>query len=330
MAEKSLKTGFLKWKPDYDSAASEYSKAATNFKNAKAYPQCKDCFLKAAECFKMNNSFFSAAKSIEQAALVSKDMGDFLEAANLVERACRLFQEHGVPDTAALCLDKGAKIIEAKHPERAISLYLRASDVVLLEDRPRQAAEYLGKASRLQIKLYRLDDAVETIKSEMDMHATAENRAAFGRLVVALIIVHLSRGDYVAADKVFRDGCSSLEQEETQTMTQLLEAYDQEDPDSLYRAVNSPFVKHMDVVFAKLARDLHIPGCIMQMDEARPRTLVADASSAPSQLTTFAPPPVEKLSDAIGSMSVGDSSAPGNTPAATGGRDEDDDDEGLL
>lgn len=26
-AEKYLKTGFLKWKPDYDSAASEYGKA---------------------------------------------------------------------------------------------------------------------------------------------------------------------------------------------------------------------------------------------------------------------------------------------------------------
>ena len=28
-AEKYLKTGFLKWKPDYDSAASEYGKAGT-------------------------------------------------------------------------------------------------------------------------------------------------------------------------------------------------------------------------------------------------------------------------------------------------------------
>ncbi|KFM79031.1 Gamma-soluble NSF attachment protein, partial [Stegodyphus mimosarum] len=57
-----LKTSFLKWKPDYDSAASEYSRAATCFKTARVLGQCKDSLLKAADCYAKNHSFFSAAK----------------------------------------------------------------------------------------------------------------------------------------------------------------------------------------------------------------------------------------------------------------------------
>ena len=32
LAAKALKTGFLKWSPDYDTAGDEYSRAATAFK----------------------------------------------------------------------------------------------------------------------------------------------------------------------------------------------------------------------------------------------------------------------------------------------------------
>lgn len=39
----------------------------------------------------------------------------------------------------------------------------------------------------------------------------------------------------------------------------LLQAYDNEDADSARSALNSPFIKHMDVEYAKLARGLPLP-----------------------------------------------------------------------
>lgn len=39
----------------------------------------------------------------------------------------------------------------------------------------------------------------------------------------------------------------------------LLQAYDNEDADSARTALNSPFIKHMDVEYAKLARSLPLP-----------------------------------------------------------------------
>ncbi|XP_013785057.1 gamma-soluble NSF attachment protein-like, partial [Limulus polyphemus] len=204
-AEKYLKTSFFKWKPDYDSAANEYSKAATCFKGARALSKCKDALLRAADCYIKNNSFFSAAKCYEQAALMAKDMKDYTEVVTLTNQACQMFREYGTPDTAALSMEKGAKIIESYHPERAIEMFAKASEVVMLEERPKQAAEYVGKAVRLLLKLKRYDEAAEMMKKELQFHLEGDNRPGAGRLVVAIVLVHLTRDDYVAAQKVFKD-----------------------------------------------------------------------------------------------------------------------------
>lgn len=44
-----------------------------------------------------------------------------------------------------------------------------------------------------------------------------------------------------------------------QTLQTLLEAYDYEDADGARAALNSPFIKHMDTEYAKLARGLPLP-----------------------------------------------------------------------
>jgi hypothetical protein len=56
-AEKHLKTSLLKWRPDYDSAADEYDKAATCFRNCKNFVQCKECLLKVVDCHKQNRAY---------------------------------------------------------------------------------------------------------------------------------------------------------------------------------------------------------------------------------------------------------------------------------
>jgi len=67
---------------------------------------------------------------MEQAILICKEMGNLNEAAELAERACIIYQQHGSPDSGALCLEKAAKMIETENPEKALNLYKRAVDVV--------------------------------------------------------------------------------------------------------------------------------------------------------------------------------------------------------
>jgi hypothetical protein len=47
--EKYLKTSFLKWKPDLDSAIDEFDKACNCYRVAEKYEQCRDLSLRLAE-----------------------------------------------------------------------------------------------------------------------------------------------------------------------------------------------------------------------------------------------------------------------------------------
>lgn len=103
------------------------------------------------------------------------------------------------------------------------------------------------------------DQAADAIRREIGLHQQNEAYQAIGRLAVALVLVQLAREDYVAAEKAFKEWGNCCDVQEVQTLESLLQAYDDEDPDLARRALSSPFIKHMDIEYAKLARDLKLP-----------------------------------------------------------------------
>lgn len=80
-------------------------------------------------------------------------MGDIREVASLAERACNMYQTHGSNDAGASSLDKAAKLLEQTQPEQALQLYQRASDVAMVSDNNRLAAEFMSKVARLMVRL---------------------------------------------------------------------------------------------------------------------------------------------------------------------------------
>lgn len=103
------------------------------------------------------------------------------------------------------------------------------------------------------------DQAADAIRREIGLHQLSEAYQAIGRLAVALVLVQLAREDYVAAEKAFKEWGNCCDPQEVQTLESLLQAYDDEDPDLARRALASPFIRHMDIEYAKLARDLKLP-----------------------------------------------------------------------
>lgn len=69
---------------------------------------------------------------MEQVILVCKEMNNLVEVQQYAEKACNLYQQHGSPEAGAAALDKAAKMLEAEHPEKALSLYQHALDVVMV------------------------------------------------------------------------------------------------------------------------------------------------------------------------------------------------------
>uniref|UniRef100_A0A3B1JC33 Gamma-soluble NSF attachment protein n=1 Tax=Astyanax mexicanus TaxID=7994 RepID=A0A3B1JC33_ASTMX len=259
----SLKTSFMKWKPDYDSAASEYAKAAVAFKNAKQLEEAKEAYLQEAEAHTNNRTLFHAAKALEQAGMMLKDMQRLPEAIQYIEKASMMYVENGTPDTAAMALDRAGKLIEPVDLSKAVDLYQRAASVFENEERLRQAVELLGKASRLLVRQKKFDEAAVSIQKEKNMYRDIENYPTCFKKTIAQVLVHLHRGDYVAADKCVRESYSIpgfSGSEDCVALEQLLQGYDQQDEDQVSRVCNSPLFKYMDNDYAKLALSLNVPG----------------------------------------------------------------------
>lgn len=262
-AEKYLKTSLMKWKPDYDSAASEYAKAAVCFKNARQLEQAKDAYLQEAEAHTGNRSLFHAAKAFEQAGMMLKDMQRLPEAVQYIEKASMMYVENGTPDTAAMALDRAGKLIEALDLAKAVHLYQQAAGVFENEDRLRQAVELVGKASRLLVRQQKFAEAAVSLQKEKNMYKEIENYPTCFKKTIAQVLVHLHRGDYVAAEKCVRESYSIpgfSGSEDCGAMEQLLQGYDEQDEEQVSRVCTSPLLRYMDNDYAKLAISLRVPG----------------------------------------------------------------------
>ncbi|XP_011553129.1 gamma-soluble NSF attachment protein [Plutella xylostella] len=276
-AEKALKTGLLKWKPDFDCAADEYSQAAQCYRIARDIQHAKEYHIKASEFYQRNRSFFHAAKALETAIIVGKEISSTDEIYTLAENSCHLYQQHGSGDSGANVLDKAGKIIEERAPDQALKLYQHAAEVSATESGQHQAAEYISKASRILVRLGMYDQAVDSIRREIGFHQEHSNTGAIGRLTVAIVLVQLARGDAVAAEKAYKEWGNNCEAAEMQTIEQLLAAYDEEDRESAKRALRSPFIRHMDVEYARLATTVPLPEGIDPMPNAGVRENAASA-----------------------------------------------------
>uniref|UniRef100_A0A3Q2FFG9 Gamma-soluble NSF attachment protein n=1 Tax=Cyprinodon variegatus TaxID=28743 RepID=A0A3Q2FFG9_CYPVA len=254
-AEKCLKTSLTKWKPDFDSAASEYAKAGKP--DPTLFTQRSTAFCKSFTALSVN------LLAIEQAGMMMKEQKKMPEAIQYIEKACMMYMENGTPDTAAMALDRAGKLIEPLNLEKAVDLYQKAAGVFENEDRLRQAVELLGKASRLLVRLKRLDEAAVALQKEKNMYKEIENFPMCFKKTTAQVLVHLHRGDFVAADKCVRESYSLpgySGSEDCVAMETLLQGYDEQDEDQVYRVCNSPLLKYMDNDYAKLAISLRVPG----------------------------------------------------------------------
>uniref|UniRef100_A0A672LVU2 Gamma-soluble NSF attachment protein n=1 Tax=Sinocyclocheilus grahami TaxID=75366 RepID=A0A672LVU2_SINGR len=270
-AEKYLKTSFMKWKPDYDSAASEYAKAAVAFKNARQLEQARDAYLQEAEAHTSYRSYPPAAltEAFEQAGMMLKDMQRLPEAVQYIEKASVMYVENGTPDTAAMALDRAGKSppITAHIRDHYDPLLYKHAFLWFLipqnEERLRQAVELIGKASRLLVRQQKFDEAAESLQKEKNMYKEIENYPTCFKKTIAQVLVHLHRGDYVAAEKCVRESYSIpgfSGSEDCVAMEQLLQGYDDQDEELVSRVCTSPLLRYMDNDYAKLAISLKVPG----------------------------------------------------------------------
>ena len=70
-ADRLTRPTVMRWKPKLSAAGDAYCRAAIYFHQAGEVEASKNTLLKACECFKKKRSWYSAAKTLEQAMAIA-------------------------------------------------------------------------------------------------------------------------------------------------------------------------------------------------------------------------------------------------------------------
>lgn len=252
---KFMKTSLLKWTPDYDNAANQYTQAAMAFKGAGLHQKAIEANELAIKCYLTSqSSAFQAAKCMEQAALSSKEIGDMQMVSKYYMRAIDVYRTLGQIDTAVTTMERAAKALTEKMPTMAADIYIQASEACVVEDRYRQAAEFCNKAATLYIKANEFRRAANIAKEEINCYAQAGDTRTCNRTAIGLILVHLADKDIVGAQSVLKT--CQMDDEVYALAHNLVNGYDKKDAKLLNSTLNNSYFRNLDTEYAKIAREL--------------------------------------------------------------------------
>lgn len=101
----------------------------------------------------MLSSPWDAAKHMESAAALAKELGNWSEVADFYRRASELYIECGRSQPASDALAKGARALEDAVPDVAVQLYTDACNILEEDDRDQMAFDLYRAGASVYIKL---------------------------------------------------------------------------------------------------------------------------------------------------------------------------------
>lgn len=236
-----------------------YEQAAIKYRLKKDNEKAKIAFEKASKGQEMLSSPWDAAKHMESAAVLAKELGRWNEVSDHYRRASELYIECGRSQPASDALAKCARILEDPCPDEAIKLF-RDACVILEEDNKEQMSFDLYRdATSVYVKMERYTDAADFLLKwglAAD-HCNAVNSQC--KAYLSAIIVYLYVHDFSEARKCYYD-CTQIDEflnsDQNRCATKLIAAYEEGDADEIKRVGQSSTISHLDHVIVRLARKL--------------------------------------------------------------------------
>ncbi|KAK6932029.1 hypothetical protein RJ641_001653 [Dillenia turbinata] len=258
-ADKLTKLTLTRWSADWRSAAGLYEQAANAFRLAKEYEKAKLAFEKASKAQEMLSSPWDAAKHMESAGAVAKELGNWNEVADFYRRASNLYIECGRSQPASDALAKGARALEETVPDEAVQLYTEACSILEEDGKEQMAFDLYRAAATIYIKLEKYPDAATIL---LRLGLAADNCKAVNsqcKAYLGAIIVYLYAQDFKQAEKCYND-CSQIDaflrSDQNRFASKLLSAYTEGDIEEIKRLVQSSTVSNLDHMIIRLARKL--------------------------------------------------------------------------
>ncbi|KAB2079346.1 hypothetical protein ERO13_A06G202400v2 [Gossypium hirsutum] len=258
-ADKLTRLSLTRWSADWKSATLLYEQAANGFRVSKDYEKAKLAFEKASKGQEMLASPWDAAKHMESAAALAKELRNWTEVIDFYRRASELYMQCDRPQPASDSLAKAARALEDALPDDAVQLYTDAC--VILEDdgKEQMAFDLYRAAASIYVKLEKFTDAA-TFLLRLGLAADKCNaRNSQCKAYLSAIIVYLYAHDLKQAEKCYND-CSQIDaflrSDQNRCASKLLSAYTEGDVEEIKRVAQSSTISNLDNVIIKLARKL--------------------------------------------------------------------------
>lgn len=261
-ADKLSTKTLLRWKPDWEAASVLYEKAGTNFKNAKSYEKAKDAFKKASNAQYQMDLVHTAAKHLETAAGMAKELKQVEEGATLYEKASLLYRENGSGFNAAENLAKAAKLIEPANVDKAMEYLKQACEVFELEDKEHYSGDTFKIAISLFLRNKKYADCVELMKNQSRIFTKLNQLHDLHKGYLSIIVIHLYCDDFVAANNLYSQYCEEapqfMQSQEGVAAGELLDAFEKRNADFLKAVTNKQLFTFLDNQITKIARSMTI------------------------------------------------------------------------
>ncbi|KAL2244572.1 gamma-soluble NSF attachment protein isoform X1 [Sesamum indicum] len=258
-ADKLTKLSMTRWNADWKNATSLYEQAAIAYRLARKHDKAKEAFEKASKGQEMLSSPWDAAKHMESAAALAKEVGNWNEVSDFYRRASELYIQCGRAQPASDALAKGARALEDALPDEAIQLYTDACAVLEDDGKEQMAFDLYRAATSVYVKLEKYTDAATFLLrwalAADKCNATHSQCKAY----LSAIIVYLYAHDFQQAEKCYNDCCqveAFLNSDQNRAATRLLSAYTDGDVEEIKRAAQSSIISSLDHTIIKLARKL--------------------------------------------------------------------------
>lgn len=262
-AEKALATSFFKRKPDHDSAAMFYGKAAKKLQYNKSYEEAISAYLKESKEYEISDSIYMAAKAIENVAYIySTFLKNPKEAGVFYEKCARLYLVNNNLERATESLEKAGKAVVDTSISSAIQYFKQACELYEQEERYRQGLDTYTSTIALCIRDKQMDTAIKLSHKQIEILQKLRTSESYDHLLCKAYLSHLilvlSLGDVVEASKQLQNFISHtsnfVSSDEGNISVQLLNAFEQRDQNLLVETTKRQHVTFLHIEIVKLAR----------------------------------------------------------------------------
>lgn len=245
---------------EWERATPLYEKAAQLFRQAGDYGMAKQCLEKAAMGQERQRSGWHAAKNMEKAGEIAKEMGIWDDVEECYSRAAEYYNGEGRHTAAADALAKGARALEEKRPEVAAKMYQQAVEWMEESGKDALAGDVFRQAISHLIKTQKWGDAVRLLMRFAASCDACGARSSQCKAYLGAVVVWLYGQDAKQAWMTYQDALeveTFASSDEAFAAEALFDAYRTGDPEAVVKLVKkNQTLSNLDNQIARLCKKL--------------------------------------------------------------------------